>query len=137
MPFVEEVVRWTNGSPSSNEIIDEGLTELGERVYGPRLQLVEPCSCRPSEVCREGATHYLVRHSLKTHDCSERVQVIKRVFKSVEHFQLGNLELCWKRIFVYPLGERRLGLMDEHIEILNSLSLDLALHLFHLLSHFF
>ena len=78
---------------SSNEVINEQLTQLFKRTDCVRRDLSEPHSHWSFEGGRKGPTHNLVWNSLKVHCILKSCNVIKGVMRSIIRIQRRHLEL--------------------------------------------
>ena len=78
---------------TSNEVIDEQLTQLLERTNSVWRYLTKPYSCWSLKGGWEGPTHYLVRNPLKVHYGLEGSNVITWVTCFIIRVQRRHLEL--------------------------------------------
>ena len=70
-------------SLSSNEVVDEQLTQLLEKTNSIRRYFTEPYPCWPLMGGWEEPTHYLIRNSLKVHYGLDGCNVVTWIVHSI------------------------------------------------------
>ena len=97
---------------SSNEVINEQLTQLFEITDFVRRDLSEPHSHWSFEGGRKGPTHNLVWNPLKVHRSLKSCNVIKGVTHSIIRIQRRHLELQWQGVTIDGSRERGICIVN-------------------------
>ena len=96
---------------TSNEVINEQITQLLKRTNGVWRYLTKPHSCKPLKGGWKGPTHYLIWNPLKVHCGLEGYNVITWVMRSIIRIQRRHLKLERQGMTIDGSYERGIGSM--------------------------
>ena len=97
---------------TSNEVIDEQLTQLLERINGVWRYLTKPQSYWSLKGGWKNPIHYLIRNPLKVHYGREGSNVITWVMRSIIQVQRRHLELGRQGMTIHGRYEKGISSMN-------------------------